>query len=77
MPARKRWHAPFDTVGIREPCLASHLILGEIAIAGTTGMSLEINAVIVVWATHKATALWDVTFGAQRALGRSIASWRN
>ena len=48
MPARKRWHAPFDTVGIREPCLASHLILGEIAIAGTTAMSLEINAVIVV-----------------------------
>ena len=45
-----------------------HLImLGEIGIAVTAAMAFEINAaiillMIIIWATHEATALWDVTF---------------
>jgi Ca2+/Na+ antiporter len=40
------------------------MMLGEIGIAVTVAMSFEINAaiillMIIVWATHEATALWE------------------
>ena len=43
------------------------LMLTEIGIAVTAAMTFEINAavivlMIIVWAAHEATAVWDVTF---------------
>ena len=56
------------------------LMLGEIAIAVVAAMSFEINAGIIllmfiVWATHEATALWDVTFAHHRREVTPIEQW--
>lgn len=56
------------------------LMLGEISIAVIAAMSFEINAGIVllmfiVWATHEATALWDVTFAHHRREVTPIEQW--
>jgi hypothetical protein len=56
------------------------LMLGEISIAVIAAMSFEINAGIIllmfiVWATHEATALWDVTFAHHRREVTPIEQW--
>jgi hypothetical protein len=58
-----------------------HLImLGEIGTAVTAAMSFEINAavillMIIVWATHEATALWDITFAHHKREVTPIEQW--
>jgi hypothetical protein len=56
------------------------LMLGEISFAVIAAMSFEINAGIIllmfiVWATHEATALWDVTFAHHRREVTPIEQW--
>jgi hypothetical protein len=56
------------------------LMLTEISIAVVTAMTFEINAavillMIIVWAAHEATAIWDVTFAHQRREVTPIEQW--
>src|SRR3954469_16767154 len=56
------------------------LMLTEISIAVVTAMAFEINAavillMIVVWALHEATAVWDVTFAHHRREVTPIEQW--
>jgi hypothetical protein len=56
------------------------LMLAEIAIAVIAAMSFEINAAIIllmviVWATHEATALWDVTFAHHKREVTPVEQW--
>ena len=56
------------------------LMLTEISIAVITAMAFEINAavillMIIVWAAHEATAVWDVTFAHHRREVTPIEQW--
>jgi len=56
------------------------LMLAEISIAVITAMAFEINAgvillMIIVWAAHEATAVWDVTFAHHRREVTPIEQW--
>jgi hypothetical protein len=56
------------------------LMLTEISIAVVTAMAFEINAavillMIIVWAAHEATAVWDVTFAHHRREVTPIEQW--
>ena len=67
------------TSGFKES-LIHLLMLGEISIAVIAAMAFEINAaiillMIIVWATHEATALWDVTFAHHKRDVTPIEQW--
>ena len=56
------------------------LMLTEISIAAVTAMAFQINAavillMIIVWAAHEATAVWDVTFAHHRREVTPIEQW--
>lgn len=56
------------------------LMLTEISIAVVTAMTFQINAavillMIIVWAAHEATAVWDVTFAHHRREVTPIEQW--
>jgi hypothetical protein len=56
------------------------LMLAEIGIAVTAAMTFEINAaiivlMIIVWAAHEATAVWDVTFAHHKREVTPIEQW--
>ena len=56
------------------------LMLTEIGIAVTAAMTFEINAavivlMIIVWAAHEATAVWDVTFAHHKREVTPIEQW--
>lgn|SRR5262245_22001701 len=56
------------------------LMLAEISFAVITAMAFEINAgvillMIIVWAAHEATAVWDVTFAHHRREVTPIEQW--
>src|SRR2546423_10366095 len=55
-------------------------MLTEIGIAVTAAMTFEINAgvivlIIIVWAAHEATAVWDVTFAHHKREVTPIEQW--
>ena len=55
-------------------------MLGEISIAVIAAISFEINAGIIllmfiVWATHEATALWDISFAHHKREVTPIEQW--
>ena len=67
------------TSGFKES-LIHLLMLGEISIAVIAAMAFEINAaiillMIIVWATHEATALWDITFAHHKRDVTPIEQW--
>ena len=56
------------------------LMLAEIGSAATVAMTFEINAgvialMIIVWAAHEATAVWDVTFAHHKREVTPIEQW--
>ena len=56
------------------------LMLTEIGIAVTAAMTFEIDAavivlMIIVWAAHEATAVWDVTFAHHKREVTPIEQW--
>ena len=56
------------------------LMLAQISIAVIAAMAFEINAgvillMIIVWAAHEATAVWDVTFAHRRREVTPIEQW--
>ena len=56
------------------------LMLAEISVAVVTAMAFQINAavillMIIVWAAHEATAVWDVTFAHHRREVTPIEQW--
>jgi len=67
------------TTGAKES-LIHLLMLTEISIAVTAAMAFEINAaiillMIIVWAAHEATAVWDVTFAHHKREVTPIEQW--
>jgi hypothetical protein len=56
------------------------LMLTEISIAVIAAMAFEINAavillMIIIWAAHEATAVWDVTFAHHRREVTPVEQW--
>jgi hypothetical protein len=55
-------------------------MLAEISVAVVTAMAFQINAavillMVIVWAAHEATAVWDVTFAHHRREVTPIEQW--